>query len=42
MQNLRAAIGIWQWTKIGNEQVFPPKLATREAAQVPLPVWSNR
>ena len=41
-QNLRAAIGIWQWTKAGNEQVFPPKLATREAVQVPLPVWSNR
>src|SRR3984957_13185199 len=41
-QNLRASIGVWQWTKAGNEQVFPPELATHEAIMVPLPNWSNR
>jgi branched-chain amino acid transport system substrate-binding protein len=41
-QNLKASIGVWQWTKDGNEQVFPPKLATHEAADVPLPPWSKR
>jgi branched-chain amino acid transport system substrate-binding protein len=41
-QNLRASIGVWQWTKTGNEQVFPPELATHEPAMVPLPNWSNR
>ena len=41
-QNLRASIGVWQWTKTGNEQVFPPKLATHEAADVPMPLWSKR
>jgi branched-chain amino acid transport system substrate-binding protein len=41
-QNLRAAIGVWQWTKTGNEQVFPPKLATSQPAMVPLPAWSQR
>ena len=41
-QNLRASIGVWQWTKAGNEQVFPPKLATHEASNVPMPLWSNR
>ena len=28
-QNLRASIGVWQWTKTGNEEVFPPGLATQ-------------
>ena len=41
-QNLRASIGVWQWTKTGNEQVFPPKLATHESADVPMPLWSKR
>ncbi len=41
-QNLRASIGVWQWTKGGNEQVFPPKLATHEAVMVPMPPWSKR
>jgi len=41
-QNLRASIGVWQWTKAGNEQVFPPKLATHEAVDVPMPLWSKR
>ena len=29
-QNLRAAIGVWQWQKAGNNQVFPQTLATHE------------
>jgi branched-chain amino acid transport system substrate-binding protein len=41
-ENLRASIGVWQWTKPGNEQVYPPELATHEAAMVPMPKWSNR
>jgi branched-chain amino acid transport system substrate-binding protein len=41
-QNLRAAVGIWQWQKSGNNQVFPPKLATHEPVMVPLPGWDKR
>jgi branched-chain amino acid transport system substrate-binding protein len=41
-QNLRASIGVWQWTKDANEQVFPPSLATHEPIQVPLPGWDKR
>jgi len=41
-QNLRAAIGVWQWTKSGNEQVHPPALATSQADMVPLPPWNKR
>jgi branched-chain amino acid transport system substrate-binding protein len=41
-QNLRASIGIWQWTPNGNEQVYPPKLATHEPIMVPLPAWDKR
>lgn len=41
-QNLRASIGVWQWTADGNEEVFPPKLATHAPAMVPLPAWSKR
>jgi branched-chain amino acid transport system substrate-binding protein len=41
-QNLRASIGVWQWTKTGNEEVFPPDLATHEVVMVPLPNWNNR
>lgn len=41
-QNLRASIGVWQWTKDGNEQVFPPSLATHEPIQVPMPSWEKR
>ena len=41
-QNLRAAIGVWQWTKAGNEQVFPERFATAPPAMVPLPPWSRR
>jgi branched-chain amino acid transport system substrate-binding protein len=41
-QNLRASIGVWQWTKTGNEEVYPPELATHQAVMVPLPDWSKR
>jgi branched-chain amino acid transport system substrate-binding protein len=41
-QNLRASIGVWQWTKDGNEQVFPASLATHEPIQVPMPGWDKR
>ena len=41
-QNLRAAIGVWQWTKAGNEQVYPPSLATAQPGMVPLPPWNKR
>jgi branched-chain amino acid transport system substrate-binding protein len=41
-QNLRASIGVWQWTKTGNEEVYPPDLATQPPVMVPLPDWSKR
>jgi branched-chain amino acid transport system substrate-binding protein len=41
-QNLRASIGVWQWQKTGNNQVYPPNLATNEPIMVPLPDWSKR
>jgi branched-chain amino acid transport system substrate-binding protein len=41
-QNLRASIGIWQWTPNGNEEVYPLKLATHEPIMVPLPAWDKR
>jgi branched-chain amino acid transport system substrate-binding protein len=41
-QNLRASIGVWQWQKSGNNQVFPKELATHEPILVPLPNWSER
>ena len=42
-QNLRASIGVWQWTKAGNEQVYPPELGDASTpAMVPLPTWSKR
>ena len=41
-QNLRASIGIWQWQKDGNNQVFPKTLATHEPVTVPLPSWDKR
>ena len=41
-QNLRASIGVWQWTKTGNEEVYPPELATHQAIMVPLPEWGKR
>jgi branched-chain amino acid transport system substrate-binding protein len=41
-QNLRASIGVWQWQKSGNNQVFPGNLATAEPVMIPLPDWSKR
>jgi branched-chain amino acid transport system substrate-binding protein len=41
-QNLRASIGVWQWQKTGNNQVFPKNLATEEPAMIPLPSWNDR
>jgi branched-chain amino acid transport system substrate-binding protein len=41
-QNLRASIGVWQWQKAGNNQVYPPNLATAEPVMIPLPDWSKR
>jgi branched-chain amino acid transport system substrate-binding protein len=41
-QNLRASIGVWQWTAKANEQVFPAKLATQPPSMVPLPSWDKR
>ncbi|MDX1402739.1 MAG: ABC transporter substrate-binding protein [Kiloniellales bacterium] len=41
-QNLRAAIGVWQWQKDGHNQVYPLDLATDEPVMVPLPKWSER
>jgi branched-chain amino acid transport system substrate-binding protein len=41
-QNLRASIGVWQWTKTSNEEVYPPELATHQPTMVPLPEWSKR
>jgi branched-chain amino acid transport system substrate-binding protein len=41
-QNLRAAIGVWQWQAGGNNQVFPKALATHEPVAVPLPGWDKR
>jgi branched-chain amino acid transport system substrate-binding protein len=41
-QNLRSSIGVWQWQKTGNNQVFPRNLATHDIVMVPLPGWSQR
>jgi len=41
-QNLRSAIGVWQWQKSGNNQVFPRNLATHDIEMVPMPKWSER
>ena len=41
-QNIRSAIGVWQWQDQGARQVYPAKLATSEIKMVPLPPWSKR
>ena len=41
-QNIRSAIGVWQWQQLGARQVYPAKLATSEITMVPLPPWSKR
>jgi branched-chain amino acid transport system substrate-binding protein len=41
-QNIRSAIGVWQWQDGGARQIYPKKLATNEIIAVPLPDWSKR
>jgi len=41
-QNIRSAIGVWQWQQLGARQVWPAKLATNPIVMVPLPPWSQR
>jgi branched-chain amino acid transport system substrate-binding protein len=41
-QNIRSAIGVWQWQQLGARQVYPENLATNEITMVPLPPWSKR
>jgi branched-chain amino acid transport system substrate-binding protein len=41
-QNLRSAIGVWQWQDFGARQVYPLDLATHEITMVPLRPWSER
>jgi branched-chain amino acid transport system substrate-binding protein len=41
-QNIRSAIGVWQWQDMGARQVYPAKLATHDPVSVPLPPWSKR
>jgi branched-chain amino acid transport system substrate-binding protein len=41
-QNIRSAIGVWQWQSLGARQVYPANLATNDVAMVPLPEWSKR
>jgi branched-chain amino acid transport system substrate-binding protein len=41
-QNLRGAIGVWQWQGQAARQVFPASLAVAEPTMLPLPAWSAR
>jgi len=41
-QNIRSAIGIWQWQNQAARQVYPKKLATNDIISVPLPQWPQR
>lgn len=41
-QNIRSAIGVWQWQNEAARQVYPKALATNEIISVPLPEWSQR
>jgi branched-chain amino acid transport system substrate-binding protein len=41
-QNIRSAIGVWQWQNEAARQVYPEKLATDDIISVPLPQWSSR
>jgi branched-chain amino acid transport system substrate-binding protein len=41
-QNIRSAIGIWQWQNLAARQVYPAKLATNDVIVVPLPQWPQR
>jgi branched-chain amino acid transport system substrate-binding protein len=41
-QNIRSAIGVWQWQDGAARQVYPKNLATNTVTTVPLPDWSHR
>ena len=41
-QNIRSAIGVWQWQDGAARQVYPKNLATNTITTVPLPDWSHR
>lgn len=41
-QNLRSAIGVWQWQDQGARQVYPKSLAVTETKMLPLPNWNAR
>ena len=41
-QNIRSAIGVWQWQNEAARQVYPASLATNDMTEVPLPQWSQR
>jgi branched-chain amino acid transport system substrate-binding protein len=41
-QNIRSAIGVWQWQDMAARQVYPQNLATNQIIMVPLPDWSKR
>jgi len=41
-QNIRSAIGVWQWQNEAARQVYPKELATNQVIMVPLPQWDKR
>jgi branched-chain amino acid transport system substrate-binding protein len=41
-QNIRSAIGVWQWQDGAARQVYPKNLATNTITTVPLQDWSHR
>jgi branched-chain amino acid transport system substrate-binding protein len=41
-QNLRSAIGVWQWQGQAARQVYPSSLAVSEPKMLPMPGWSQR
>jgi branched-chain amino acid transport system substrate-binding protein len=41
-QNIRSAIGVWQWQNMAARQVYPKNLATDDIIMVPLPEWTKR
>lgn len=41
-QNLRGAIGVWQWQGQAARQVYPSSLAVSEPRMLPMPSWNQR
>jgi branched-chain amino acid transport system substrate-binding protein len=41
-QNLRGAIGVWQWQGQAARQVYPSSLAVSEPRMLPMPLWNQR